>query len=62
MDLLIHELQNNVNAKVRRKVATILGKLQVKKAVRPLIRTLVDEDVYVSLETVNTLSKYQDKR
>ena len=62
IDLLIDELQNNANAKVRREVATILGKLQVKKTVRPLIQALVDEDVYVRLEAVKALAEFKDKR
>jgi HEAT repeat protein len=62
IDLLIDELQLSEDAKVRRKIATILGKLQVKKAVRPLIQALGDEDVYVRLESVNALEKYQDER
>jgi hypothetical protein len=51
-----------MHAQVRRKIAAILGKLRVKKAVRPLIQALDDEDVYVRLESVKALAEFKDKR
>ncbi len=62
IDLLLHELTNNVNAKVRSKIARILGALKVKKAVRPLIQALDDDDVYVRMEAVKALAEFKDKR
>jgi HEAT repeat protein len=61
-DFLIQELKTNMHAQVRRKIATILGKLKLKKAVMPLIQALDDEDVYVRLESVKALAEFKDNR